>query len=595
MSLQLAQAESLPSIDLSKTLVSLIVSPEFNHQVTEWTRHHFSTLAWLNRIGSVLTVVGMMLPRNLGTILMVVGTPLTIVAVLPPAALLNVPLLKLLLWQYDFWVFSVFSLVNWTICAVLFGNLRVACAIVCWLNTSMIISIDANTRTIGTLVRGATLWFPGVIFVTAACAFHLLDVDEKHYQPLIIPGFDFHKFDISLVNLFANITITISVYVGVRCYFKHEVLRQRFKTHRMIPSSIFRVGLSLEPQKNQKDEVQTDLLRKLYYDAPNITLARLATPTKTSLMVGKISASMWRSVRVFTDTRTPSTRSLASDSSLPPCGSNSIPPLKLIPPRVTSFLAANTLLPCLKVSTPLSRSAWIFLKACWMLGLLFSTYGLTQMPSAHIASIVGLTLSTIYVGTVVAHCNRGMLLGLLRNFDALYVSFQGCACFVSIGVSLQWRDWRIAAIGSQVLWLHLLVVIDALLPDARQRLGLRKRLFAPAMAGGILFSMILLASIFTSFELLMPRLENHVIFCLGADRHCVHTLSFLLMRFVSLLIVSFRLLWGLAVRPEGELLFFRGRVQFLAPPHLLPFEIANDAKASGQVHAIIPPGRTAPT
>lgn len=519
-----------------------------------------------------------MLPRNVGTILLVVGTPLSMVGVMLPVVLLNTPILNLLLWQYDFWVFSLFNLINWFVCAVIFGDLRAVSCIICWLNTWLVISIDANTRTIGTLVRGATLWFPGVIFITVACSLHLLDVDEKHYEPLNFPGFDHHNLRVTLVNLFANISITISCYVGFRCYYKRVVLSQRFLTRRMVPSSIFRIGLALVPYEPKTEAVVRP--RSLKKVASRRDSTKLSTQGSSSRLHVSISSSIWRSVRVLSDSNTSSqliTLGLSEN--------HDIQPLLLIAPREGVFHASETLLPSLKTETTLTWSACVFLKTCWVCGHIFSTYGLTLRPFAPIASVVGLVLTSIYFGVVVAHCNRTMLRALLRNFDVIYVSFQGCASFISVGTSLEWLDWRMVALGTQILWLHLLIVMDALLPDARQRLGIRKRLFAPAMIGGVLFALFLLISILLGSELLMPRLENRIIFCLGSGSYCLHALSFLLMRFVSLLIVSFRLLWSLAIRPEGELLFFRGRVEFWAPYHLLPFEIAT---ASGRIHTITP-------
>lgn len=599
MSFQLVPARQLPSVDLSRTLLSCVVSVEINAFITQWIRRHVAKLAWCNRIGIVGIIVGFFVPRSVGAPLMVVCTASCLVGMMPTVVLLNVPLLLLLVRQYDFWVFSLFNAVNWNICAILIGDLRAFGCFTCWLNTTLIICIDANTRTLTTFVRGAALWLPGIVVITVSCVFRLFDIDGRHYKPLPLAQHDdddgHHHLSLTLVNLFANVSITISIYVGLRCYFKREVLSSRFRQRRMIPSSIFRINLALEAASVALNPKQLATASSIPA-ATAVTARRMTTPVLSTRRqpLKRFSSSIWRSVRVFAEFadpawNRPSARALCTLTEVPATSlsAGDIQQMQLIRPRVTNFSSDDTFIRGL--NGPSSDVARFVVALSGSVGLIMSVYGLTTQIRAGVASIVGLVLSVAFISAFLANCNRRMLWSLARNFDALYVSFQACASAASVGASLQERDARVLSIASLLLWMHLTLALDALLPDARHRLGLKKRYFALPLFGAVVLNLLLMHNTLTGSSVIVPVLENRVVFCLDDDEFCIYTLSFLLMRLVSLLFVLLRLLWVLATQRDNELTFFRGRVEFCSPTHRLPFEFADMVASSSRIAAVILP------
>jgi hypothetical protein len=592
MAYQLVPACKSPSLDLSKTVLSCAVSAETDALITHWMQRHISRFAWCNRIGIVGINIGFFVPRAVGKPLMAACTALCVLGMTPTALFLNVPLLRLLVRQYDFWTFSMFNTINWVFCAILFGDLRAAACFSCWLNTMLIICIDANTRTLTTLVRGATLWLPGAVVITVACLFHLCDIDDRHYKPLGLSQREdedgHHHLSITLVNLFVNVSITISIYVGIRLYYKREVLSARFRHRRMIPSSIFRITLALEetctvlktPQKPTTSQIGTTSIEA----ARILSAPALSTRHQSQSL---LLSTLWRSVRVLADYdpawNQSSVRSLQLSTTAQ--STSDIQQLELIRPRVTSFSPSDTLVRGLNGTGSDSMRRLLVLTAAASLSL--SVYGLTSKLYAAVASKAGLALSIAFFAILIAHCNRRMLQSLAKNFDALYASFQACASATSFGASLYEQSSKLYSIASLLLWLHLALWLDALLPDARHRLGLKKCYFAVLLLGAVVIIVLLMHSTVTGSSAVVPVLKNRAIFCLDSAELCIYTLSFLFMRLVSLLIVLLRVMWVLATQQDNELVFFRGRVEFCAPIHRLPFEIAELIESS-RVVAVLP-------
>lgn len=556
MPYRLAPSHQLPTVDLSKTLLSYVVTRTTHDRAVRWLRRHLHIFVWFNRIGTVAIIAGLPMPRPIGLLVLLASTPFCLIGMTATTALLNVPMLRLLARQYDFWVFSSFNLLEWLICGALLGDLRAVACVPCWLNTWLIIGLDANTRTIPTLVRGAMLWLPGVIIITVGSLLHVWDVDEANYAPFKSIGHS--QLNMTFVNMFANVTVTLSVYVGLRCFFKREVLTSHFYEMRMIPSSIYRVRLTFESMDESNGH--------------RVTSTRVQDPSRRSIRVSDgnvlLSSMSRQAVR--------SRASLSSD----------VQQLQLIHPKVRTVASADSVI---RGPIPISSPVLFVIKVSGVIGWLLSSYGLVApicRGETIIAAVVGLALSLFFIALIVANCNRHVLLSLGKNLDVLYLSFQAITSAYSICCSLDWQHSQVVSIVSYLVWFHLMLALDGLLPDAWRRLQLKKVCFAPLMLGLVVGIVGLLAALGLSDAI--PGLHDHVILCLARDRFCIHSLSFLFLRFAALLVGVARLFWLFSTSCDNELSFFCGRVEFFTPVHQLPFEIADVIESTDRAEPIMP-------
>lgn len=106
------------------------------------------------------------------------------VPVLRIAPNLSLEVFALLQRNYECWLISILSAINWIGLGRIFEDSRAAVCVVLWLSSQIVVSVDANYRTDPSTVRSTILLGPLLIMVVACCAYRLIPDSSSPKLPI---------------------------------------------------------------------------------------------------------------------------------------------------------------------------------------------------------------------------------------------------------------------------------------------------------------------------------------------------------------------------------------------------------------------------
>lgn len=185
---------------------------------------------------------------------------------------------------------------------------------------------------------------------------------------------------------------------------------------------------------------------------------------------------------------------------------------------------------------------------------------IAHMP--HCVCIGALVTTLAFVGWFICCLHRKLLYLLLTSFDFVFLYLQLVAAHVCICELINWEWTRCCAVVAGHLWMLWALTLDALTPVLRRRLRLQMRLAITIV------SICAFAKALLSIELLYWthwRIQDSELVDLrvGKRRLQFHIQSFLLSRFLTILVWCSRLLWRMCTRRDAnELVLLLGRVEY---------------------------------
>ncbi|EGZ12697.1 hypothetical protein PHYSODRAFT_304247 [Phytophthora sojae] len=147
------------------------------------------------------------------------------VPVLRIAPNLSLEVFALLQRNYECWLISILSAINWIGLGRIFEDSRAAVCVVLWLSSQIVVSVDANYRTDPSTVRSTILLGPLLIMVVACCAYRL------------IPDSSSPKLPIGILTMESRQTViftssTLVIFLVKKAYLR--VYRQRVQARNQV-------------------------------------------------------------------------------------------------------------------------------------------------------------------------------------------------------------------------------------------------------------------------------------------------------------------------------------------------------------------------
>lgn len=548
VSYEIKLVHDLPSVDLAKTVGSPFLTSARHSALIQWSGRHMTHLSWANRFALVCMIGAFLLPRHIGNLLCYPAFLLSLPSFLVSMAVTNTQLLKLLLREYEFWLFTAMNTTVWGLLGKMLGGTRGIAPIAGWFGTELVIISDSNIRSLPLLLRGALIWIPGTVSLAVICWARLFDVNSSAYSSFVAA----HRMVFTPINLMLNTGITLCVYVVRRCYSKRIVFSNAFEVDRLVPCGVIHARLHLQqvghPLEQSRYPADTDRI------APH------------AAMVNEDNSS--RRIHWFrTDhcnIRTVPVTKIAPSPVISPL----IQQLQLAPLRFTHVHSHHVIFDVISsCSTPLGRVQTLLLYGIGLTGLALTGYGVFLSPEKHelhyqLVSPVALAATTIFVAPFALSYQRYLLRALVWNFDVAFLSLQVTAYIA--GLAFIVRDRRCLVMFSLHLWFHFALLVDALTPAVKTHFRFRKVFTAPGM---LLYNVMGLWIGYGTFVRAVPFFHDQPVVCVDmfGSSHCILTTSFVIHRMATTLLWSVRMVWEICVGHENELVFFRGNVRFFCP------------------------------
>jgi hypothetical protein len=511
---ELQLAKPLPAVDISRTLLSTILSPGKYAAVERAMHRVMPVLVRLNR----LSLLGFGSILFLPTRWTLPWLPfLGAVSVLPPLCVslfLSLEVLALLRHSYEFWFVSVLSIVNWVGLGLVFGDARAAVCASYWLNSQTVVCIDANYRTYPAMVKSIIMAGPSMLALVVCTCYGLI-VDAS-FPTQSIGGV---TLSWRQVVVFTNSTLVIFMFKKAFAKFH----RQRARVHstaadaegarHVVSCVIMRARMRLVPAASK----------------PHLRLTNSASPNGSCTQ--QLRLAFHGSIVV--DAR---------------CTLLSVKQLeRSLDPRVKVWLYVVA-------ATGLASTA-----IAWTLVL--SRVARFQLAAAVVAAVS----SSTFVLITGALAQRDLLRLLVWNFDVWFSVLQATALALCLLDLLRWQASSSLAVLTWWLWFLWILLLDAITPCVTDRLRLH-RLGLPVtlliLGTASACAAVLLTDDGTTFA---PR----VVFStkvpdLGSYEE--HTDDLAVQRIVTIIGWNTRLLFELmSCGSTHQLLFIRRKIEYPSP------------------------------
>jgi hypothetical protein len=506
---ELQLAKPLLAVDLSRTPLSTVLSPARNAAVERVMHRVIPVLVRLNRLsllgfGSIL-----FLPAHwTRSWVPFVGAA----SVLPPicfSLFMSLEVLALLRRSYEFWFVSLLSVVNWLALGFVFGDARAVVCATYWLNSQIVVSIDACYRTYKSTVRSILMAGPSMVALVVCCSFGLI-ADASFPRPAVA-GLTLRWRQV-VVFTASNLVI----FMFKKAFAKFH--RRRARVHNTAPI----------PEESGQHVISCVVLRARMRLVPTASTKQQTTTPSPKQQLRLVSQDS-----IVVDAR----RTLLS-----------VPQLK----RCCNPLVQVTLYGVAAMGLASTATAWI-LVLCHANRFVLA------------ASVVAVVFTLAFVMATAALAQRDLLRLLLWNFDVWFSAFQATALAFCLLDLLRWQGAAILAVLSWWLWFLWILILDAITPCVIDPLRLHK-LGLPAILLVLSVASASAVAILTDdgtmytprkiFSMHLPKL--------GAYEE--HTDAFAVQRSITIVAWNVRLAFELAsCGSMHQLLFIRRKIEYPSP------------------------------
>lgn len=502
-------SHALPEIDCFRALKHVLLRGKRLERCNRFLSKH---KRWLGRclvIGFSQTLLVPYLPAEIGRFAAFIGL-VELPALIAVSISLRYDMIRLLLRTYEFWYLSILNLVFVLVCVFSYNDARAILMLPSALSFELLPLQDANFR---------ALRFTIVVFCLAA-AMHLAlalfinlhQIDQWNTVQVIRYG----KHAFVSDNVVSNyLLITTAV-----------LLRNAYRKHRWVQDC---------------NGGETTIVRCISYRC-RVNLCRQDsvqhTRRESSSDDHRTQMKLVPSDQVYDSDKTVARSCLRAAS-------------------VRIFFLTHRW--CLWLMYTIGATGLVL--TCLTL-ILFDSKSSLQRRHSSMANLsaTGAIATATFCGLVASMYQCQLLQRLLTSFDFMLWVANITILHLSVADAFAWTSECVSILSSWV-WIMWVITMDALLPEMRQALGLRRR----HLAGVVVIFVLLI--VLLAVELIFVRrwhLQDRSLFrviTLRTTIH-VHVIQFFFSCLFSLLPMCGRILWRLYHAKHGELLLIQGTVEY---------------------------------
>jgi hypothetical protein len=226
------------------------------------------------------------------------------------------------------------------------------------------------------------------------------------------------------------------------------------------------------------------------------------------------------------------------------------------------FDPRHTVWPRIGALAPLSTGQVVVLNGCGLAGGAFGVLALFVPSKAEAAAVVGLIASALFSGVYFCCFQRQLLQRVVTSFHFIFFVAQILATSACAMDLFAWRWVPVCSIASGHLLATTFLMVDALTPVMKRRLGFR---YWFMVSGVVLFSTAVILLLLDVLVLHNWRLQDRMFLQLETIglRVQFHVAPFMLGRTLTVLLWSGRYVYvALARLDDSALILLRGNVEF---------------------------------
>ncbi|KAE9250160.1 hypothetical protein PF004_g3056 [Phytophthora fragariae] len=535
---ELQLAQPLPSFDLSKTLVSKMLSTNAHNRLN-LVMHRFLNSFLVSHFRFSLLCFGCLL--FVPTKIIMPAVPLMVATiVLPPVIFVtffSLDVLVLLAYHYEFWFITTLNTLNWVALGVIFGDIRAISCIGLWLSSQSVVFIDSNFRTFPTAVKSIMISGPFLIVLVVCCSYNL--VVDASFPPIWIGDLMLQSRQVIVFT-----ASTLSVFVVKKAFTKKNRLKKRLRDREADPDAA--QGRHTIPCVGLHARLKLKHLKV----TPRVGLTNFSASALTLLADQENSTTT-------TSTVTNNQKLKVSPHDPFVVSARNV----VLPGRLLSWMKAPYVQSALYFTGVIGLSATAI---AWVVILYHQERHSTDQLKLIVSATAAIS-SLAFMFVFVSLAQRSLVRLVVWNFDVLFSTFQGTALAVCLLDLLRWEVSSCLAVVAWWLWFHCLLVLDALTPSLTRKLHIRKHFGLPAVilvlavAAGCALELILGDGRVFSSRLLW---SVHVVRGTGFD---LHTSTLAVQRTITIVGWFPRLLVELATGSPDQLLFIHRHVEYFSP------------------------------
>lgn len=500
------ESSPLPQIDCFRALKHVLLDEPRLRFCNRWLSKYKQWLAVLLVVGVLDAFAVPFLPIKLGRRVVFFGL-LELPTLAATLISLRCDMIRLIMGTYEFWYLFCLNAAFTIATIVAYQDTRLLSSIPSFVSTLLLALQDANFRALGFTIRFFCIIAILHMIVLLHINLHL--VEQWH----IVELFRYGKHAVTADNI-------VSTYFGFTAII---LLRNAYRKHRWVRDDSGR---------------ETTVVRCIAYRC-RVRLIFTNEPQLIYLQQREMSERMTQMRLV------PSNQTYDSDEIC----------LQL-------FASAS------RVRDSFRTNAWartalrgIGATALTLMvsALLIDPIGWDQTVYAFI-SVSSMTASSIVCGLCLGLYQRRLFLRMTTSFDFLFLAANITALHLCVGDALAWTCKSFAVFACWI-WIMWAITMDALTPDMREALGLRRQhLFSVV----VLFLFLVVALVIELTVLQRWNLQDRCLFQVKAFGTTVDVQVFQIFFscIISSLPMCLRILWRLYKAQHGELILIHGAVEY---------------------------------
>lgn len=514
---ELVQVHRLPTVDLTKSIKSMVFSPALIPRINSLMRQ-ISTPSIVCFYATFLAMlIALVVPAQVGRWIALTQLVFQIPLAFSSVLLMRVDLLRCLLTTYDFWFFSTVNVASGFVLAIHLRDLRICVVFSFMASIQLNICSDANLQT-RVYAGGAAL---GVLVLSILVPVIVLD---RIPDTVDFEIFRYHGRPVTSIDVLANLLATVFIRLVRAMYRKHQALRLQGANPMFMRCESYRCTVKLREDQSRDWNQQTRKKHNLMHISEKHSWTRQ--------------------------------------------------PLRLVNLRQTYYdrdIALPLMLRALPAKGVLSKPKQRLFYGLGALGYLLTmnVFFFTDARLVYIdhsvylvTSLAGCTCTFGFCAMVTCCYQWQLLSSLVLSFDFAFLSLQLTMAHICMCDLLFW-DVRSFAVLSNWLYVHLVLTMDALTPAMKHRLNCPSRWLRIFVMSCFVTAMLTSSTriLFVGTDSLQDRAIWTMV--MSGRELTFYMVPFFLGRIWTLLIWSCRILWRLFRQEHADaLIVVQGSVEY---------------------------------
>lgn len=522
---ELVASGGLPVLDMSRSVRSVWLPPRFAAAWATFIRRFHAPILLGVYASLLLDFLSVCLPATSGrwcaVLALVLGTPGCVVRI----TLLRSDAVRLLLATYEYWFFTLTSVVAIALLGVYLGDARATFVPGMWIGFQSCILVDADVASARHYMNATAAM---LAFITALTALVFLElVDDVNHIELVRAKMRTVSIETALANAGVIVIVMLS-----RNLYRRRAAAKRAKTRDSHVNTVFCI--------TYRCRIQLVRVESLDAVVPVDTSAPLTGDN--SHLHGTMSDAAAETAATTTLTRLELVKVEHQFSAA-----------RVVWPALQRFLLQRGDVPWLV------RTAALALAATGAVTSVLSVALTSVDPTARLElQVAALASSSVVVFAGVCLLQREMLKRLVCSFDFAFLSIQLTLAHTAACDLLSY-DGRCLVVTASWLWMHLVLSLDALTPLVKARWHFRVRFATPVLFLFLAAQIAMAAAIVLDGDY---NLRDRVVYRVHAHRRTVSVkvAAFIISRVATLLGWSLRMLWRIWHQRGDELILLHGSV-----------------------------------